>query len=99
VGILQEIRQASQSLGVQILVPNIITAADLPGAFQLAIDDHAEAIWMSSSPQLSGEVGRIMEFATAQRLPVLSQTRIFADAGGLIYYGPNRLTQFRRAAT
>jgi putative tryptophan/tyrosine transport system substrate-binding protein len=98
-GILQEVRQAAQLVGVQLLAPNINTAADLPDAFQMAIDSHAEAIWMSSSPLLGGEVLRIMEFATAQRLPVLSQTRIFPDAGGLIYYGPNRLTQFRRAAT
>jgi putative ABC transport system substrate-binding protein len=98
-GILQEIRQAAQVFGTQVLVPNIVTNADLPGAFQVALEEQAEAIWMSSSPQLSGEVGRIMEFAMAQRLPVLSQTRIFADAGGLIFYGSNRLAQFRRAAT
>ncbi len=65
----------------------------------MAIDERAEALWMSGSPLLGGEVGRIMEFATAARMPVLSQTRIYADAGGLIYYGSNRLAQFRRAAT
>jgi putative ABC transport system substrate-binding protein len=98
-GILPEARLAAQSLGIQILVPNISTVADLPEAFQMAIAERAEAIWMSSSPLLSSEVTRIMEFAMAERLPVLSQTRIFADDGGLIYYGSNRLAQFRRAAT
>jgi putative ABC transport system substrate-binding protein len=98
-GALQEVRQAAQLLDVQLLVPHIVTIANLPEAFQMAIDEQAEAIWMSGSPLLGGEVGQIMEFATAQRLPVLSQTRIFADAGGLIYYGSNRLAQFRRAAT
>jgi len=98
-GALQEVRQAGQQLGVQLLVPNIVTAADLPDAFRMAIDERVEAIWMSGSPLLGGEIGQIMEFATATQMPVLSQTRIFADAGGLIYYGSNRLAQFRRAAT
>jgi putative ABC transport system substrate-binding protein len=98
-GVLQEIRQAAQALEVQLLVPYIDTIADLPDVFQMAIDERAEALWMSGSPRLSGEVKQIMGFAAGQQLPVLSQTRFFADAGGLIYYGPNRLAQFRRAAT
>jgi putative ABC transport system substrate-binding protein len=98
-GALQKVGQAGQLLGVQLLVPLIVTLADLPDALQMAIDHHAEAIWMSGLPLLGGEAGRIMEFATEARMPVLSQTRIFAEAGGLIYYGSNRLAQFRRAAT
>ena len=97
-GVLQIVRQAAQSLDVQLLVPHIDVVADLADAFRMAIDERAQAIWMSASPLLSGEVGQIVEFATAQRLPVLSQTRLFADAGGLISYGSNRLAQFRRAA-
>jgi putative ABC transport system substrate-binding protein len=97
-GILLEAQQAAQVLGVELLAPRVTTVADLPDAFQMAIGDEAEALWMGSSPLLGGEVVRIMEFATTHRLPVLSHTRIFADAGGLIYYGPNQLAQFRRAA-
>jgi putative tryptophan/tyrosine transport system substrate-binding protein len=98
-GALPQAQQAARALGVQLLALSIPTAADLPAAFQMAIDDRAEALWMTSSPLLNGEVARIMEFATGQRLPVLSQTRIFVDTGGLLYYGPNRLALFRRSAT
>jgi putative tryptophan/tyrosine transport system substrate-binding protein len=98
-GVLREAEQAAQLLGVELLTPNIRTAADLADAFAMSIDHHAEALWAGSSPLIGGEVIRIVEFATAQRLPVLSQTRSFAEAGGLLSYGPNRLAQFRRAAT
>ena len=54
---------------------------------------------MSGSPLLAREVERIVAFAAAARLPVLSYTRIFPEAGGLLSYGTNRLAQFRRAAT
>jgi ABC-type uncharacterized transport system substrate-binding protein len=98
-GALQEARQAAQLLGVQLLTPTILTVADLADALRMAIVDHAEALWVTGSPLINSERGRIMEFAMAERLPVLSQTRIYADAGGLISYGPNRLAQYRRAAT
>ena len=95
----QEAEQAARSIGVQLLVPNIATVADLVGALRTAVVDHAEALWVSPSPFIGGEVGQIMGLATAKRLPVLSGTRIFADAGGLLSYGPSQLAQFRRAAT
>ncbi len=98
-GGLQEVEQAAQSLGVQLMAPDIITAADLAAALEMAVEDHAEALLVSGSPLFAGEVGRIVEFARAHRLPVLAQDRIFPDAGGLISYGPNRLAQFRRVAT
>jgi len=94
----QEAEQAAQSLGIQLLVPNVGAVADLPGAFQMAVAGHAEALWVSPSPFIGGAVGRIAEFATGARLPLLSGTRIFVDAGGLLSYGPNQLAQFRRAA-
>jgi len=95
----QEAEQAAQSLGIQLLAPNVGAVADLPGAFQMAVAGHAEALWVSPSPFIGGAVWRIAEFATGARLPLfLSGTRIFVDAGGLLSYGPNQLAQFRRAA-
>jgi len=41
---------------------------------------------------------RIPALATKHRLPAASQYREFAEAGGLLRYGPNLPDQFRRAA-
>ena len=40
----------------------------------------------------------ILDLATKHRLPAASQYREFAEAGGLLSYGPNLPDQFRRAA-
>src|SRR5205823_818525 len=41
----------------------------------------------------------IAELAAKNRLPSVSQIRQYAEAGGMVSYGPNLAEQFRRAAT
>jgi putative tryptophan/tyrosine transport system substrate-binding protein len=45
-----------------------------------------------------GQGGRIAELATKNRLPTISDGYRFAEAGGLIYYGPDQLAIVRRVA-
>ena len=42
---------------------------------------------------------RIADFAAKSRLPSIFQWPEFADAGGLVAYGPDRADLYRRAAT
>jgi putative ABC transport system substrate-binding protein len=42
---------------------------------------------------------RIIDFAAATRLPAIYEDRVFADAGGLLSYGPSVQNNCRRAAT
>jgi putative ABC transport system substrate-binding protein len=46
-----------------------------------------------------GQGRRIAEFALQNRLPTISDLGSFAEAGGLISYGPNFVPLYRRAAT
>jgi putative tryptophan/tyrosine transport system substrate-binding protein len=41
----------------------------------------------------------IVALATRHRLPAIYSNRIFVVLGGLISYGPDRVDQFRRAAS
>jgi putative ABC transport system substrate-binding protein len=42
---------------------------------------------------------RLVDLATKTRLPAVYGLREYADAGGLMSYGPNLLDLYRRAAT
>jgi putative ABC transport system substrate-binding protein len=42
---------------------------------------------------------RIAELAASNRLPTISDVNQFAEEGGLMVYGPDRVALFRRAAT
>ena len=40
----------------------------------------------------------IVLLITAKRLPAIYPDRVYADSGGMIFYGPNVTDNFRRAA-
>lgn len=97
-GALQEMEEAAQPLGLQLLTPDISTGADLRAALELAVRDRVGAVFATGQPQILRERRPIVEFTTANRLPVLAQDRAFTEVGGLISYGPSRLALSRRAA-
>ena len=98
-GDLGEAEAAAQSLGVHLLMPIIRNTADLAAAFQLAMSEHVQGLWVIGNPLIRSESGQIVEFARAAGLPLLSPDQSFSVAGGLLSYGPSRPALFRHAAT
>jgi putative tryptophan/tyrosine transport system substrate-binding protein len=82
--LFKEAERASPQLGIQLLPLQIHKPDDLPTALKGAVARRAS--------------GRIVELAILHRLPAASQSRGFAEAGGLLSYGPSLLGHFRRAA-
>jgi putative ABC transport system substrate-binding protein len=97
-GALQEMQEAAQPLGLELLTPDISTSADIRAALELAVSEQVGAVFATGQPQILRERGPIVEFMTANRLPVLAQDRAFTEVGGLISYGPSRPALSRRAA-
>jgi putative ABC transport system substrate-binding protein len=52
-----------------------------------------------ASALLHAEKRRLVSLAAKHRLPTMYENRAFAEAGGLISYGPDVADVFRRAAT
>jgi putative tryptophan/tyrosine transport system substrate-binding protein len=80
---------AAQSLGIRVQALPVRSRADLPGAFDLAKKERAEAFNVLASPLLSSLQSEILERVTKARLPAIYQWREHAGAGGLISYGPS----------
>ena len=55
-----------------------------------------QAIILIDGPVLSSQRRKIGEAAVLHGLPALSSSREYADAGGLVSYGPNMLELYRR---
>ena len=98
-GSLREAQLAAQALGVQLFSATVGSAEELPSAFEMAVLNQAEALLLTGTPLLIAERGRIVEFATAARLPLIAQDRAVVADGGLGAYGPSSFAQRRRAAT
>ena len=55
--------------------------------------------WSPCKTQSSPYIGRVARLALESRLPTVSGEPGFAEAGGLMTYGPSLLDSWRRAAT
>ena len=77
-----------RELGFELRVENVAVAADYDGAFARLVAWRAEALLALSTPINFREMKRIIGFARQHRLPSAHDSRAFAEAGGLLAYGP-----------
>src|SRR5262249_39081468 len=94
---LGEVQAASGTLGLKVFPFDIRRAQDIAPAFD-ALKGHAEALYVVSDPLPITNRIRIQTLALGARLPSIYTVREFVEAGGLMSYGPNWPSQFRRAA-
>lgn len=73
-------------------------AAELPAAFEAARQQADALIIFTHAGSLSNR-DQFVELAAQHRLPTMYGVRQFADAGGLIAYGPSLYSLYRRSAT
>ena len=93
------IEVVARSLGVQLQVVDIGEPKDLDGAFSQMTKGRADAVLLRGGALLTDQRIRIAELAARNRLPTIRWDIPFAEAGGLMSYGPSSADMFRRAAT
>jgi ABC-type uncharacterized transport system substrate-binding protein len=94
----KEAERASLRVGIQLQPLTVQGPDELPTALKGATGKRAGALFVWEDALLLPHRTRILELAATLRLPAASQYREFAEAGGLLSYGPNLPEQFRRAA-
>jgi putative ABC transport system substrate-binding protein len=72
---------------------------DLDAILRVARDGRADAIYVVSSRQTVRGLDKIVGFADTYRLPLAGGWGAWAQAGGLLSYGPNVDDMVRRATT
>jgi putative ABC transport system substrate-binding protein len=92
------IEAAASSLGLQVTRLEVHGAYDFERALGAAARSHVGALMPVSSALFHGERQRIVSLAAKHRLPAMYEHRDFADAGGLLSYGPDILFLNRRLA-
>ena len=71
----------------------------MEGAFAAMVRERANGVVVAQDPVIFGSRSQVALLAARSRLPAVYGVREFAEAGGLMSYGPNIADQFRRAAT
>ena len=96
---VKEAQDAAERFGMQIQPLVIGGAEEFEGAFSAMIKERAGALVVQPLFVIVPEhLRRIADLATRNRLPTVSDFMEFADAGGLMSYGPPALDPIRRAA-
>ena len=88
--------RAAQTLGIQVQIFEGRTAAELDAALESAPLSGAGAVLIFSSPAVFDHRARIAVLGREKRLPTVSLFTEFAEAGGLLTYGPSLRESFRR---
>jgi putative tryptophan/tyrosine transport system substrate-binding protein len=89
---------AARGLGVQLLPLEVRGPDEFWGTFQAARRGDARALLMAQGALFLRQRARLAELALASRLPTLSGETGYAEAGGLMHYGPDIPGSFRRVA-
>jgi len=90
---------AARGAGLTIQALSVRDIGEIPGAIAGAARQRAGALVVLTSPLVFNNLGRIADAAVKHRLPAICPfAPAFADAGGLIAYGPDLLDLNQRAA-
>jgi putative ABC transport system substrate-binding protein len=98
-GYFAETQTAARSMALEIQSFEVRNPSDLDVAFDAVAAARARALITLPDGMLLANRARIVEFTAKSRLPALFPDREFAEAGGLLAYGPSLAANFRRAAT
>src|SRR5215813_9169293 len=94
---LTEAERAAASLGVELKPLAVRGPADFDAAFSAATQARVDALYVVTSRLTLQNLGRIVNFAADNRLPLAGGFGAWAKQHGLLSYGPNVDDMTRRA--
>lgn len=92
-------RESAESVGLQAHSAAVSAPEELERAFSDISHANADALLVVGSTMLFAHRKRIGELGRKYRLPIISSTSDYAQAGALLAYGPDVGYTFRQAST
>jgi putative ABC transport system substrate-binding protein len=94
----KETQDAAHALGVVLLSHEVQGQKDFAPAFAMIDEERPDALLVLQDAVTMQQRNEIIDFAIKRRLPSMFQEKGWALAGGLMSYGENLPTMYRRAA-
>jgi putative tryptophan/tyrosine transport system substrate-binding protein len=91
-------KTAADTLGIELQLLEVRQADNLAGAFSALAPWRPSGLLVLADPVFGSQLPRLAKLAAAQRLPAIYLRSEFAEAGGLLAYGPSFADNYRRAA-
>ena len=96
---VKQAQEAAQRFKIRFQSLVIAGVEEIEGAFSAMTKERAGALIVQPLFSNLGQGPRIAELAAKNRLPTISDASQFAEAGGLMSYGPDTIALYRRTAT
>ena len=96
---LAAVKSAAARLGLKVQDVPVRAASEVRTAFAQAANDRGSLLLITDDTLFWNLHAALASTAIERGLPAMGGIRGFAEAGGLISYGPSMREQFRRAAT
>jgi len=96
---VKELQATARNLNLRLDVHHASTAPELDAALAAIASSGARGLVVTPSPFSVSRQDTLIQFAASNRLPTMYFAEDFANAGGLIAYGPSITDSYRRAAT
>ena len=96
--ILDKMKADAKSLGLSLHLLEARAPDEFDKVFAVMAKDHVNALLVVADAMFQANRTRLAELAANNRLPTMYTFREYVDAGGLISYGPNLVSQYRQAA-
>jgi putative ABC transport system substrate-binding protein len=96
---VKDLQTATEALGLKPQVLEVRELHELDSLLAATSKERGVSLIVMAEPLFFPHRSHITELAAKYRLPAIYQFRVFADAGGLMSYGPSVPDLWRRAAT
>jgi putative ABC transport system substrate-binding protein len=96
--VVRDMEAAARQLGTELQAIEVRGLEDLSAAFDAAVKGRAQAVMSTQSPFFWRHRSQIAQLALKHRLPSLSGEPMAAEAGALLFYGPDVMEGCQRAA-
>jgi putative ABC transport system substrate-binding protein len=93
---VRDVEAAARALGLQIQVFKVSAIREIDAAFATFARERPDALFVAGDAFLSGRRVQLAQLAAFHRLPATYALRDYAEAGGLMSYGPSISDAFRQ---
>jgi putative ABC transport system substrate-binding protein len=95
---LKDMELAARRLGMKVIGVEVSDGDSIDRAADVLVRERVNALVPLASPFFNAEKERVVGLAARLRLPAIYPGRVFVEAGGLMYYGPDARDVLRRLA-
>ena len=89
----RELEEAARAKGLELKILGVSSDSEINGVFASLVQSHVDGVVVA----LFREREQLVALATRYAVPAISESREFAELGGLMSYGPSITDTYRRA--